>query len=99
MGIFDIFTFKKEAKLVFTSGNFVAVLEKAREEIIDQAKNHLPGPEKKLIVDKIVISGIRDLQETCGNKLVVWLIDRLVDIVPAVTQLVYEFLKEKVENL
>ena len=99
MGVFDIFTFKKEAKLVFTSGNFAAVLEKAREEIIDQAKSRIPGPEKKLIVDKIVISGIRDLQETCGNKLVVWLIDRLVDIVPAVTQLVYEFLKEKVENL
>ena len=99
MSIFDVFTFKKEAALVFTSENFAAVLEKAKEEIIKQVKEHIPGPEKKILVDNAVIFKIREFRNTCHNKLVLWVIDQLIKVVPTVTQLVYDFLKEKIENL
>lgn len=99
MGIFDIFTFKKEASTVFTSENFSAVIKKAREEIIKQIKSNIPGPEKKVLVDNAVIFKIRELRSTCKNKLVLWIIDQIIKVIPTVTQLIYDFLKEKIENL
>lgn len=100
MSIFDIFSFKKEAAKVFTKENFSAVMEKAREEIIKQVKNtELLGPAKKVLVDNAVIFKIREFRSTCKNKLVLWIIDELIKIIPTVTQLIYDFLKEKVENL
>jgi hypothetical protein len=99
MSIFDIFSFKKEAAKVFTAENFKAVLETARVEIIKQAKENIPGPEKKILVDNIVIVKIREFRNSCKNKLVLWVIDQIIKVIPSVTQLVYNFLKEKVENL
>jgi hypothetical protein len=99
MSIFDIFSFKKEATKVFTAENFKAVLETARVEIIKQAKENIPGPEKKILVDNIVIVKIREFRNSCKNKLVLWVIDQIIKVIPSVTQLVYNFLKEKVENL
>ena len=100
MGIFDIFSFKKEAAKVFTKENFQHILETARAEIIKQAKANIPGIEKKLIVDKAVIAKIEILKETYKkNGLVVWLLNLIIKNIPTVTQLVYEFLKEKIENL
>ena len=56
--------------------------------------------EKKAIVDELVIAKIEILKETYPkNKLVLWILDRIIDVIPTVTQLVYEFLKEKIENL
>ena len=101
MGIFDIFSFKKEAAKVFTKENFEHILKTAREEIINQAKETArKGIEKKAIVDELVIAKIEILKETYSkNKLVLWILDRIIDVIPTVTQLVYEFLKEKIENL
>ena len=99
MSILDIFTFKKEALNVFTAENFAAVLKTAREEIIRQDKAKIPGQEKKVLVDNIVIAKIREFRNTCKNKLVLWLVDQIIKVVPTVTQLIYDFLKEKVENL
>ena len=99
MGIFDIFTFKKEAKKVFSKENFQYVLLTAREEIIKQIKANIPGVEKKAIVDTIIVGKIEILKETYKNGLVIWLLDQLIKVVPTVTQLVYDFLKEKIENL
>lgn len=99
MGIFDIFTFKKEAVKVFSKENFKHILEITREEIIKQAKEKFPGKEKKTLVDNIVIDKINILKETYNNGLVKWLLDQIIKAIPTITQLVYDFLKEKVENL
>ena len=100
MSIFDIFTFKKEAVKVFSKENFSAIMKKAREEIIKQAKNpDLLGPAKKALVDNAVIAKIREFRNSCNNKLVMWVIDEIIKVIPTVTQLIYDFLKEKIENL
>lgn len=100
MSIFDIFSFKKEAAKVFSKENIAHLLEMAKEEIINQAVEKYAGEKKKRIVDGIVITKINVLKETYPkNKLVLWLLDKLIDAVPTITQLIYNFLKEKVENL
>lgn len=99
MSIFDIFTFKKEAEKVFTKENFAAVLKTVREEIIFRIKSVLPGPEKMELVNNAVIAKIREFRKTCKNGLVLWIIDQIIKVVPTVTQIIYNFLKEKIENL
>lgn len=99
MSIFDAFSFKKEAEKIFTKENFKAILERARAQIIEKAKLSIPGQEKKILVDEAVIAKLRELCSKCKNKLVLWIIDQIIKIIPTVTQLVYDFLKEKVENL
>lgn len=99
MGIFDIFTFKKEAEKVLTKENFAIILETAKREIIFRTKSVLPGPEKMELVNNVVIEKIREFRKTCKNGIVLWIIDQIIKVVPTVTQLVYDFLKEQVENL
>lgn len=100
MSIFDVFSFKKEAGKVFTKENFAHILETARLAIIEQAKDATKkGAEKKFIVDEKVISSINILKDSCKNGLIKWLLERIVGVIPTVTQLIYEFLKEKIENL
>lgn len=99
MGLFDIFTFKGEAVKVFSKENIIKTLETAKNAIIYQVKNNIPGHEKKEIVDKIVIDFIRSRVASCTNKVVLWFVDRLIDIIPSITQLIYDFLKAKIENL
>ena len=99
MGLFDIFTFKKESKKIFTKENFQIVLNCAKEEIIKQVKNKLPGKEKMAIVEKAVISKIWELQNSTSNSVIKWLLDLLILVVPVVTQFIYDTLKETVKNL
>ena len=100
MSIFDVFSFKKEGAKVFSIENFQFILMTVKEEILKQAKEQIAGAEKKKIVDNIVIAKINVLKETYPkNKLILWILDRVIDAVPAITQLIYEFLKEKIENL
>ena len=93
MGLFDVFSFKKEASKVFTKEAFTEILELARIKITDLAKANFPGEEKKRQVDLVVVARIYEKVEEANikNKLVLWLIDKLVDLVPRVTQLVYDF--------
>ena len=99
MSIFDVFTFKKEGKKIFSKENFRSILELAKAEIIKQAKANIPGIEKKYEVDKVVIARIESIKEGCNNKLIVFVLDKVIDAVPSITQAVYDFLKEKIENL
>ena len=101
MGLFDLFSFKKDGRKVFSREVFKEVLEQARESIIEQAKKNIPGQEKKQAVDEIVVQFIRAKIATLEvkNGLILWLIDRIIELIPLVTQLVYDFLKEKVESL
>ena len=97
MIIFDALTFTKEAAYLFTTGNVAIILEKAREEIINQAKKEISGHEKKSFVDSAVIFQIREFRNTCHNKLVLWVIDQIIKVIPTMTQFVYDFLKEKID--
>ena len=99
MGLFDVFSFKKEAQKVFNRENFNIVLTTAREAIVSFVDKEILGSEKKKRVDEIVVVKIIELTANVKNGLVLWVIDKLIDLVPVVTQLVYDFLKEKVENL
>ena len=101
MGLFDVFTAKKDGKKIFSREVFKEVLEAARDKIIEQVKKNIPGEEKKIIVDNFVIAlilkKVKDLE--VKNGLILWLVDKVLELIPLVTQLIYEFLKEKVENL
>lgn len=100
MGLFDIFSFKKEANKVFSVENFKHILMTAHDEILCQAEKNEKGEAKKSIVDLRVIEQINTLKRTySSNKLVLWILDRIIDAVPTITQLIYEFLKKKVERL
>lgn len=99
MSLFDLLTFKKDAVQVFSVENIVSILSSAKDKIVEQAKEAIKGAEKKAIVDAFVIKLIREKTKNCKNKLVLWVVDRIIDVVPRITQLIYEFLKEKIENL
>ena len=100
MSIFDAFSFKKEGSKVFTKENFTHILKTARLTIIEQSKDITKkGAEKKAIVDEKVIASINILKDSCKNGLIKWLLERIIDFIPTITQLIYEFLKEKIENL
>lgn len=101
MGLFDVFSFKKEANKVLNKEVFVEVLKKAREGIIERVKENMPGVEKKEQLDLSLLSFIdkKVLEAGIKNKLVLWVIDKLKDLLPRVSQIVYDFLKEKVDNL
>lgn len=99
MGLFDIFSFKKEGKAVFTKEVFKEVLETAKDAIIKMAKENIPGQEKKNQVDSLVITKILVLTTNVKNGLVLWVINRIIDLIPVVTQLVYDSLKARIEEL
>ena len=99
MGLFDIFTFKKDGKKVFCRETFSEILKVARDAIIAMAKENIPGIEKKEKVDLIVVAKILELTVNVKNGLVLWVINRIIDFIPVITQLIYNFLKEKIENL
>lgn len=99
MGLFDIFSFKKEGKSVFNRDVFKEVLETAKDAIIRMAKENIPGQEKKNQVDNLVITKILVLTTNIKNGLVLWVINRIIDLIPVVTQLVYDSLKARVEEL
>ena len=50
-------------------------------------------------MDEKVIAKIKTLQDSCKNKVLVWLLEQLIILVPTITQHIYDCLKEKVENL
>ncbi len=99
MGLFDIFSFKKNAGKVFSSENIIGLFNLAKDKIIEQAKAKIPGEEKKIAVDYLVIKYIESKIENCTNKYVLWLVEKLIAEVPKITQLIYDFLKAKIENL
>ena len=101
MSLFDIFTFKKEGKKIFNSSFFIEIFGVARKEIIKNIQKNIPGEEKKKQVDIEVITAIYNRVQLLNikNKVVLWLVNELVEAIPVLTQLIYNFLKEKIENL
>jgi hypothetical protein len=90
-----------DGKKVFSREVFKEVLEEARKEIIEQVKKVIPGEEKKAIVDErmraLIRKKVKDLE--VKNGFILWLVEKIIELIPLVTQLIYNFLKEKVEAL
>jgi len=101
MSIFDLFSFKKQAQLIFTKENFSYILNLAKNEILKRAKEALEGYIKKAQVDLIVIGAIDKIisNYSITNKLVLWIIDSIKKVIPDVTQFIYDSLKAKIEEL
>lgn len=101
MGLFNIFTFKKDGKKIFSKEVFKEVLEEARDRIVEQAKAPISGEEKKAIVDKFVRAFIQAKVKSLEikNGLVLWIVNRIIELIPLITQIVYNFLKERVKAL
>ena len=99
MSIFDVFTFKKKFAEVATKENFEAIKEVARESIIEQIKEKIPGEEKMNNVIDNVIAFINS-KINSDNKIVQWIIDNiLIPDVRTICQAVYDLLKEIVKGL
>ena len=99
MGLFDVFTFKKQAAEIFSKENVNKFMSTARAAIIEQIKANCPGPEKMYIVVGILKDFVTDRTSKITNKLVIFLANQLLVVIPIIAQLIYDFLKEKVENL
>ena len=99
MGILDVFSFKTAASAIFTKENFVYILTLAKDEIIAKAKENVAGFVKKAQVDIVIQNAIDKLVANCKNKLVLCIINQIKKAVPSITQLVYDFLKARVDSL
>lgn len=101
MGLFDAFTFKKDSAKILNKEFFTDILKLTREKIIELAKKEIAGYEKKEQLDKFLILHIQaEVEEReVTNKYTLWVIGKLIEMLPNITQLVYEFLKEKIESL
>ena len=73
--------------------------QQAKEKIVEQATADLEGYKKKEVVDALVIKGLKALAEKLGSPLLTIVIDYLIARVPALTQRIYDHLKERVEGI
>lgn len=97
--ILSIFTFKKNFEAIFNNEQIKNFFEKAKELIIQvKAYKELSGEEKKARVDSYLEDYIIDNFET-DNAILEWLIDRVIEFLPTITQIIYDFLKEKIKEL
>lgn len=99
MGIFDIFSFKKDIQRVFSKENVSNLFLAAKEAIIYQVKFSFDGAKKKAAVDKEVIERLSKLTIGTKNSLVLWVIGQLEKLVPTITQFIYDALKAKIARL
>jgi len=99
MGLLDLLSFKKDASELFSAGNVTSFFAFIREKILTQAELNKVGEAKKAFVDSRVIEFIQNKASSCKNKLVLWLVRQLINVIPRITQIIYDFLKEKIANL
>ena len=101
MSIFDIFSFRKEFRKIFSKENCEKVLLSIRAKIVELAKASIPGQEKKELLDHHIINiiDVFVLNHGIKNKIILWIIEKVKEFIPSLTQIQYDFLKEKVENL
>ena len=93
-----VLSLKNSLKTTFSKEKVLLVLEYAKRQIIEQAKNCLVGSEKKSNVDKAVVMFIKS-NFVSSNPLISLGINILIDNVPLITQCVYDSLKKYVDGL
>ena len=99
MGLFDIFSFKKEFTKAFSKENFALLNALAKEKIVEQVKEKCAGSEK---MDKVVeaILDFINKHMTSTNGLVNWIKDNiLIPNVRTILQALYDALKAKIKDL
>ena len=94
------FSFKNAFAVVFSADNINEFFSFVRGEIVDYvAKKDLLGEEKKKAVDAKAIEWV-ELKCKGENGIIDWIVDHiLIPLVPELTQRVYDFLKEFVQDL
>lgn len=98
-GIASVFNFKEAFQKVVNAENINLVVQYAKEQIIGQIKENVPGPEKMDNVIEKVTSFIQEHLHS-DNKLVQWLVDTfIVTSIRTVLQSIYDDLKQFVEGL
>lgn len=94
----SIFSFKKEAAIVFTKNNISKVFEVAKNEIIKKVNAELSNEQKKQAVDEAVIVFI-DSHFKSDNTIVNFILEKFIEIVPTITQAIFDFLKDRIDGL
>lgn len=96
--ISSIFTFKSNAKKVFNKQNATNLLNYIKNQIIYHVKSELSNESKKANVDAFVINYIRKTFIS-KNIIVEFFVNQLIELVPIITQLVFNMLKSRVNGL
>lgn len=94
----SIFTFKKETIKVFCKENIGLLCEEIKKQIIERVNEQITGAEKKAKVDAYIIDFI-EAKFHSENVIVQFVIDKLVEAVPMLTQFVYDYLKKHISGL
>lgn len=95
----NIITFKDKFREVFTQENIEKAIKEIKEAIekYEEYKN-LTGEEKKERVDEHIEEWLDENWHSDNDK-VQWIIDRVIDLVPTITQICYNLLVEKFTKL
>ncbi len=100
MGLFDLFSFKKEFKKVFTAENFTILRAAIKEKIIEQVKEKAKKGEQKM--DAVVELGVEFIRKhmASDNGIVNWITENiLIPNFRLFSQAIYEDLKQVVKGL
>lgn len=95
----NIATFKQKFTEAFTKDKIEKIVEQIRK-LIEKYEEYksLSGEEKKQRVDEYITDWLIENWES-DNDYVQWIIDRIIDLVPVFTQLVYNLLIAKFVKL
>lgn len=88
-----------KGKLADLLDGYSDLKEQAKEKIVEQASEDLSGYKKKEVVDALVVKGLKALSDKLGSPLLTIVIDYLILRVPAMTQKIYDHLKERVDGI
>ena len=79
---------------------FRGYLEVTKQYIKEEAYKDILGADKKAVVDKAVCDYIDNEFANCKNIILLTIVSLVKEkVVPALTQVVYDLLKERVDNL
>ena len=98
MGLFSLITLKKDIQNVFSKENIQNLKDYATTKIEAYVKEQMDGPLKKVAVDALVISYIKEHFIT-KNTYVNILVQLLIGFTPQLTQIIYDDLKKFVKDL
>lgn len=94
----SIFSFKNEAATIFTKNNIAKVLNFAKGEIVAKVDAELTNEQKKRAVDEAVIIFI-DNHFKSDNAIIKYILEKFEDLVPTITQVIFDFLKDRIDGL
>ncbi|DAB04731.1 TPA: hypothetical protein CPT89_00975 [Candidatus Gastranaerophilales bacterium HUM_11] len=98
----SIFTFKSKFEKVFNNESVKDIIQRANRLIVAYKDyKDLSGAEKKNKVDKLLTTYILEKYGEFAkeNIFVNWVLNKFIEFLPDITQLVYDFLKKRIEGL